>query len=70
VNAVTYYGGIALSFIVLTYALDQRGRRFILPFALACALASAYGFAKGDWTFGVVEGFFCLIALRRASRFR
>jgi hypothetical protein len=69
-NAVTFYGGIALSFIVLTYALDSRGRRFILPFALACALASAYGFARGAWTFGVIEALICLIALRRASKFR
>jgi hypothetical protein len=55
---------------VLTYALDSRGRRFILPFALACALASAYGFARGAWTFGVIEALICLIALRRASKFR
>jgi hypothetical protein len=70
VNAFIYYGVIALSFILLTYALDSRGRRVIVPLALGCALASAYGFASGSWSFGVIEALWCLIALRRASKFR
>jgi len=70
VNDLTYYGGIALSFVALTYALDSRGRRFIVPLAIAYALASAYGFVRGSWSFGLIEAFFCAIAVRRAWKFR
>ena len=38
---------------------------FILAFAVACVLASAYGFAQGAWPFGLVEGIWAVIALRR-----
>lgn len=69
-NAFVYYGGIALSFVVLTYALDSRGRRLTVPIGLACAAASVYGFATGSWTFGVIEAFVCLIAVRRAWQYR
>ena len=69
-NSFVYYGGIVLSFLLLTYALDRRGRWFLLPLALACALASAYGFATDTWSFGVIEALWCLIALRRASKYR
>lgn len=47
------------------YALERRGRGFILAFAVGCALSSVYGFASGAWPFGVVEAIWCLIALRR-----
>jgi hypothetical protein len=47
------------------YALESRGRLFILLFAVGCVLSSAYGFASGAWPFGVVEGVWTLIALRR-----
>ena len=47
------------------YALEARGRAFILAFALGCALSSSYGFLSGAWPFGVVEAVWTLIALRR-----
>jgi hypothetical protein len=68
VNAVTVYGVIALSFMMLIYALESRGRRFVLLFALGCVLSSVYGFASGAWPFGVVEAVWSLIAVRRASQ--
>jgi hypothetical protein len=67
VNAVSTYGVIALTFMMLMYALESRGRRFVLLFALGCVLSSVYGFASGAWPFGVVEAIWSLIALRRAS---
>ena len=69
-NAVTVYGVLALSFMMLMYALESRGRRFVLLFALGCVLSSVYGFASGAWPFGVVEAIWSLIALRRASTLR
>jgi hypothetical protein len=65
---VTIYGVIALTFMMAMYALEPRGRRFVILFALGCALSSAYGFASGAWPFGVVEAIWSVIAARRAAR--
>lgn len=64
-DALTAFGVAALSFMMLMYALESRGRRFILAFAAGCALSSAYGFASGAWPFGVVEALWTVVALRR-----
>ncbi len=63
--AVTIYGVCALTFMMGMYALESRGRGFILAFALGCALSSSYGFLSGAWPFGVVEGIWTVVALRR-----
>ena len=65
---LTIYGVIVLTFMMVMYALEGRGRRFVLAFALGCALSSSYGFASGAWPFGVVEAIWCIIALHRFSR--
>jgi hypothetical protein len=62
---VTIYGVCALTFMMLMYALERRGRAFVLAFALGCALSSSYGFLSGAWPFGVVEAIWAVIALRR-----
>jgi hypothetical protein len=62
---VTLYGVAALTFMMAMYALEGRGRRFVLLFALGCVLSSAYGFLSGAWPFGVVELIWSGIALRR-----
>ncbi|MGH2864599.1 MAG: hypothetical protein ACRDJX_05050 [Solirubrobacteraceae bacterium] len=38
---------------------------FILAFACACAVSSAYGSLAGTWRFGVVEALWTLIAVSR-----
>ena len=53
---LTVYGVTVLSFMMVMYALEGRGRWFVLAFALGCALSSSYGFLAGTWPFGVVEG--------------
>lgn len=63
-SALTLYGVTVLTFMIIMYALEGRGRRFIPSFALGCALSSSYGFFSGAWPFGVVEGIWCLLALR------
>jgi hypothetical protein len=63
--AVTVYGVIAVSFMMIMYALEHRGRGFVLAFALGCILSSAYGFLSGAWPFGVVELIWSAVALRR-----
>ena len=63
--AVTLYGVAALTFMMVMYALERRGRGFVLAFALGCVLSSIYGFLSGAWPFGVVELIWAAIALRR-----
>jgi hypothetical protein len=67
VDPITVFGVAALTFMMLMYALEARGRRFILAFAAGCALSSAYGFLSAAWPFGVVEAVWTVIALRRWS---
>ena len=62
---LTIYGACAVTFMMCMYALEARDRRFVLAFAVGCALSSSYGFLSGTWPFGVVEAVWTLIALRR-----
>lgn len=66
--AVTVYGVAALTFMMLMYSMERRGRRFILGFALGCVLSSVYGFLSGAWPFGVIEAIWGLVALLRFAR--
>jgi hypothetical protein len=65
---LTLYGALALTFMMACYALEARGRGFVLAFALGCALSSAYGFLAGTWPFGAVELVWAAVALRRYAR--
>ena len=47
------------------YALEGRGRQYVLLFALGCVLSSLYGFLSGAWPFGVVELIWSVVAVRR-----
>lgn len=62
---VTVYGVCALSFMMAMYALERRGKQFVLLFGLGCLLSGAYGFLAGAWPFGVVEVIWSGIAVRR-----
>ena len=62
---ITVYGVVALSFMMVMYGLERRGRMFILAFALGCLLSSVYGFLSGAWPFGVVEAIWCVVAVQR-----
>ena len=64
-SAVTIYGVCAVSFMMVMYALEPRGRGFVLAFAAGCLLSSAYGFLSGAWPFGVVEAVWAVVAVRR-----
>jgi hypothetical protein len=65
VSQITVYGVLALSFMMIMYALERRGRLFVVAFAVGCLLSSVYGFLSGAWPFGVVEAIWCLVALQR-----
>ncbi len=66
-DLLTAFGLFAVSAMLICYALERHSRWFILAFAGACALGSAYGFLQGAWPFGVVEAIWSLVALRRWS---
>ncbi|HVO29696.1 MAG TPA: hypothetical protein VMV18_03135 [bacterium] len=69
-DALTLFGLIAVSLMLVFYALEDRSPWFVLCFAGACVLGSAYGFLQGAWPFGLVEGVWSLVALRRWWRMR
>ena len=64
-DVVTLFGLFAVSAMLVFYALEERSPWFILAFAGACALASAYGFLQGAWPFGIIEIIWALVAIRR-----
>jgi hypothetical protein len=64
-DRLTLFGLFAVTAMLVTYALEERSRWFILAFAAACALGSIYGFLQGAWPFGVVEAIWAFVALRR-----
>ena len=62
---VTLFGVIAVTFMMLMYALEHRGNRFVLAFSVGCLLSSTYGFLAGAWPFGIVELIWAGVAVRR-----
>ena len=64
-DRLTLFGLFAVTLMLVTYALEDRSRWFILAFAVACALGSIYGFLEGAWPFGLVEAIWTVVALRR-----
>jgi hypothetical protein len=62
---LTIFGLVAVTAMLVFYALEKRNPGFILAFALSCLLGSAYGFLQGAWPFGIVEFIWAGIALRR-----
>jgi hypothetical protein len=62
---ITVFGVIALTFMMVMYALERRNPGFVLAFAVGCLLSSAYGFLSGAWPFGVVELVWTGVAAQR-----
>jgi hypothetical protein len=64
-DLLTAFGLFAVTAMLAFYALEDRGPAFILAFAGACLLASAYGFLQGAWPFGLVEAIWAAVAVHR-----
>jgi hypothetical protein len=64
-SRLSLFGLIAVTAMVVTYALEARSHWFVLVFAVACIAGSVYGFLQGAWPFGLVEAVWSAIALRR-----
>ena len=64
-EALTLFGLLAVTAMLVFYAVEDWHPHFILAFAVSCLLASLYGFLQGAWPFGVVEAIWSGIAYRR-----
>jgi hypothetical protein len=69
-DTLTLFGLFAVTAMLICYAMEDRSRWFVLAFAGACALGSAYGFLQGAWPFGVVEAIWAFVALRKWTKVR
>jgi hypothetical protein len=64
------YGTLAVTAMLVFYALEVRSPAFILAFAGACLASSVYGFLQGAWPFGAVELVWSGVAVQRWYRLR
>jgi hypothetical protein len=59
---LTAFGLVAVSGMLICYALEGRSPWFTLAFAAFCWMGSAYGFLQGAWPFGIVEFIWGMVA--------
>lgn len=64
-DGLSAFGLVAVSAMVVCYALERRSHWFTLAFAGSCVLASVYGFLQGAWPFGIVEAIWAAVAAWR-----
>jgi len=64
-DLLTLFGLVAVTAMLIFYALEDRSRWYSLAFAGACALGSIYGFLQGAWPFGLIEAIWALVAANR-----
>jgi len=64
-DGLTLFGLLALTAMLVFYALEDRSPWFILALAGACLLASVYGFLQGAWPFGLIEVIWAAVAVWR-----
>jgi len=64
-SGLTIFGLVAVTAMVICYALEKRSAWFVLGFAISCVLGSIYGFLQGAWPFGLVEAVWSVIAAKR-----
>ena len=69
-NRLTAFGLLAVGLMLIFYALEERSPMFVAAFAGSCLMASVYGFVQGAWPFGLVEGVWSLVAIRRWKKAR
>ncbi len=59
------FGFVAAVAMVTMYALERRGRRYVLGFAIGCAAAAVYATLIRSWPFAGVEAVWTIVAVRR-----
>ncbi len=69
-SALTLFGLVAVTAMLVFYALESRSHWFVLCFAGACVMGSTYGFLQGAWPFGAVEAVWSMVAVNRWIKLR
>jgi hypothetical protein len=69
-DALTLFGVLSVTAMLVFYALEERSPYFLVAFSLACWSAAVYGWLAGTWPFAVVEVIWGAVALRRFLRRR
>lgn len=59
------FGFVAVTVMLVAYALEQRGPAYVLLFALGCAGAAIYAGLIKSYPFAGIEAIWCVVALRR-----
>ena len=54
-SPLTLFGVVAVTLMMIFYALEARSLWWTLAFSVSCLGTSIYGFLAGTWPFGVVE---------------
>ena len=62
---IEVFGLVAVAFMVLFYALEDKATAFTLAFAAACLCAAIYAFLIGSYPFMIAEGIWSMIAVRK-----
>ena len=68
--AIEIFGVLAVSSMVLFYALEERSPTYVSLFAAACLASAFYAVLIESWPFAAVEGVWSALALRRWLRAR
>ena len=69
-NSLNIFGLVAVTAMLVFYALEKRSSWCIFGFAVACVMACVYGFLQGAWPFGLVEAVWSVVALDRWRKAR
>ncbi len=64
-TVIEWLGLIAVTIMVISYALENRHPTFILIFAIGCAVTAVYAFLIGSVPFLIAEGIWSVIAAHR-----
>ena len=62
---LTAFGVVSAIVMVVSYALEDRDRRWIAVFAAGCLSTAVYGVLSEAWIFAVLESVWSVIAIRR-----
>lgn len=63
--SIEIFGAIAVSSMVICYALEKKSHYFVLGFSISCSAAALYAFLIQSWPFAVIEMVWSIIAARR-----
>lgn len=64
-SSLSLFGLISVTLMLIFYALEEKDHWFTLAFSFSCMLSSLYGFLQGAWPFGLIEGIWALVAIRK-----